>query len=281
MDALKKIANDSDRHLPQELGAECYSYLVCSETIADLKQRVEQSAVQLGFSTFIYFSLECVDKKPPVLCNVPLPLVTAYYSQRLYLNDMNLQRVRENVLPFYHATIHDYVSRAPFKSDMTRCMHTIFELNKQYGFYDYFVMPVNSRFGQRRCALVVTQRGLSPVELKSAVVGRETALRALAEAIDNVIARRFAELCHNPAVDGMADVSINPKPLRVLEALANNDVTINDVAEKLSISVVTANQHLKTVRKALGVKTNYAAIKKAIMANLIEFKSPKKFKRIR
>jgi len=64
---------------------------------------------------------------------------------------------------------------------------------------------------------------------------------------------------------------INPKPLRVLMTLANSDYSILQVADCLHISVVTANKHLESVRKTLGVRTNYAAIKKALCEGYIEY----------
>ena len=54
--------------------------------------------------------------------------------------------------------------------------------------------------------------------------------------------------------------------------LANNDFNISQVAEHLSISTVTANKHLETARRAFGAKTNYYAIKQAVLNGLIDYK---------
>jgi DNA-binding CsgD family transcriptional regulator len=40
----------------------------------------------------------------------------------------------------------------------------------------------------------------------------------------------------------------------------------------LNISPVTVSKHLETARKALGVRTNHAAIKKAFVNDLIAYK---------
>lgn len=70
-------------------------------------------------------------------------------------------------------------------------------------------------------------------------------------------------------VDEVADIA--PKPLRVLATLANNDLSIADVAGLLCISPITAHQHIAAARKALNRKTNIGAIKEAIRQGLISY----------
>ena len=50
--------------------------------------------------------------------------------------------------------------------------------------------------------------------------------------------------------------NLTPAELRVVQTLVIHDYTINQAADKLCISPVTAHQHISAVRKAVGVKTN-------------------------
>lgn len=244
-----------------------YAKLASASDLNDLKRRISNIVQRLGFSDFNYQPLLAAQSERPILSTLPATLLDHYFSKRLYFLDMNLQCARQNSDPFYHSSVHDYVAKAPFKTDTTQCMKTISETNKNYGYYDFYSIPTNSHNNNQRVLLTVTLRGASPMDLKRIVAECSADLQLLCEAIDFVTNQRFA-------ADFLGDDTrkkhvINPKPLRVLNALANNDLTINQVAEKLCISVVTANQHLKTVRKSLGTQTNYAAIKLALRYGLI------------
>ncbi|MBL4827690.1 MAG: hypothetical protein JKY66_08270 [Spongiibacteraceae bacterium] len=149
-------------------------------------------------------------------------------------------------------------------------MQEIQTLNKQFGYYDFYSIPIKPCEGTDRAMLTIAHQSMGPIELKRSVTECSPDLSLLCEAIDFVTTHKFSEFfCQDKH---KKSTQINPKPLRVLNTLANNDLTINQVADKLCISVVTANQHLKTVRRSLGTHTNYAAIKQAVLNNLIQFK---------
>ena len=59
--------------------------------------------------------------------------------------------------------------------------------------------------------------------------------------------------------------------LRTLSALANSDLSINVVGEKLGVGYIKAHQHIASARKALGKQTNIGAIKEAIRQGLISY----------
>jgi DNA-binding CsgD family transcriptional regulator len=94
----------------------------------------------------------------------------------------------------------------------------------------------------------------------------------LCEAIDFVASRKFASILLSTSAEDTANIVINPRPLKVLDTLANNDFNIAQVAEYLCISTVTANKHLEAARRAFGAKTNYYAIKQAVLNGLIDYR---------
>src|SRR5690606_25982127 len=111
----------------------------------------------------------------------------------------------------------------------------------------------------------VADKGCEPFALKGKVEACQRSLQLLAEAVDFICTTKFSEFRELGRPREKEKYAINPKPLRVLYALANSDLQVQQVADKLSLSLVTVNRHLDVVRKTLGVKTTYAAIKKAIV----------------
>ncbi|MBN4055327.1 ArsR family transcriptional regulator [bacterium AH-315-K03] len=270
MQTLADTVNKSKKYLESEAVFRSYSELTKARNLGELNQQITHSLKLLGFSDYMYTQLVRADIHQPALCTISTELIRTYFDCNLFMYDMSVQKALNAPLPFFRSTIHDFVFNAPFTSDMTICMDRIYALNKHYGYYDYYHIPIKSERSNDPVMLTVTQRGTSPIGLKHNVTGHEPALTLLCESIDLVLTRHFPTLCYS----GRKCTSINPKPLRVLEALANNDLTIEQVADKLKISVVTANQHLKTVRNALNTKTNYAAIKRAVVEKLIILEKP-------
>jgi DNA-binding CsgD family transcriptional regulator len=231
----------------------------------DLNDRIHTIVKRLGFSDYTFINLDCANTAQHALSTLPRPMLRHYFERDLYTNDMVLQRGLNNDESFLSSTIHDYINRSPFSSDMTNTMANIYQLNKSYGFYNYFYVPIHK--DDRHFMLSVSTRGASPIEFLQHTKDAKESLILLCEAIEHMVTDQYAKLLPRKKTDAL----INPKPLRVLNTLANNDLTIEQVAHKLCISVVTANQHLKTVRRSLGVKTNYAAIKRTISDGLIAF----------
>lgn len=67
-----------------------------------------------------------------------------------------------------------------------------------------------------------------------------------------------------------ADVPcLTARSLQLLELLATGNVTLNEAAEQLHISVSTANQHIARAKRALRARTTTAAVVEAARRNLI------------
>ena len=251
-----------------------YVDLALATDISDFKERIKRVIVQLGFSDFIYMQLETKTTPQQQLFNtLPNELILSYYNAGYCKHDMNIQRAKDNRKLFFHSTIHDYVSNAPFTSEMTHYMYKIRELNKSFGYYDFCNIPIHPQKNRPRAVLMVTHQNMKSIDLQRTTATCESTLRLLSEAIDTIARQKFADYFIDKNACKRHNITITPKPLRVLNTLANNDYSISEIAEKLCISVVTVNQHLKTVRNCFEAKTNYAAIKQAIQAKLIVFSS--------
>ena len=64
---------------------------------------------------------------------------------------------------------------------------------------------------------------------------------------------------------------LSPAELNALIMFANNDLNIEELAEKMHITPSTLYQHMGAVRKILNVRCNHTAVKKAFMEGMIWF----------
>jgi DNA-binding CsgD family transcriptional regulator len=265
MDALVTENIRIPREMNREIQFGYFAELNASRSEDELKAKILDIVNRLGFSDYSVVNLDCIHEAQYPLNSLPAPLVRSYYEKRLYTEDMIIQRAIDNTDPFLSSLIHEHVDSAPYNSDMTRKMAAIYELNKSFGYYDCYHIPY--RTPNCYFLLSVVGRGVSPVDFQNLIKESKQSLHLLTDAIVFMLSNRFSKLLPTRA----EDLTINPKPLRVLNTLANNDLTIEQVAKKLSISVVTANQHLKTVRTKLGVRSNYASIRRCILTGIIKY----------
>ncbi len=247
-----------------------YAELAVSKDVLDFKTRIGAIVKRLGFSDFAFVRLASRDADFSMLMSTPKTLLDSYYQEGLYENDMMFSYAKTKISPIFRSTLDNYLGQSPVDTNMTRTMKEIYKLNKSLGYYDFFHIPSEALDGDGKVMFSVTLRGCSPLEFKCRIQGCESTLRLLSEAIDLVATRKFAHIFLGAQKKPI--IRVTPKPLLVLETLANNDLTVAQVADRLNISPVTVSKHLEAARKALGVKTNHAAIKKAFVNELIAYK---------
>ena len=252
-----------------------YSYYIelsSAKDLDDFKQKIDIAVKRLGFSEYAFVRLNGSEDAEQLISVTPA-LVKTYFNNGLYECDLVLQHAcEENIQPFFRSVINEYVFQIPYNCDLTRCMREADKLNRSFGYFDYYNIPAKAKNGNGQVLLSVTNRGLASSALKRKVKECYADLQLLCDAIDFVSTRKFpGELLGSEMLEPRV-IEINPRPLQVLDMLANNDLNITQVAEQLNINVVTANRHLQAARKAFGVKTNYAAIRQGVLNKLIEYK---------
>ncbi len=249
-----------------------FSQLSLAKDVNDFRQRILNAVNQMGFSDFSFVHMDASgDIDSLILSTIPKAISQSYFEQGLYEHDLIIPYANSRTRPIFRSELENYVNLAPFDNDMTRTSREIYEINKSHGFYEFFNMPSNSYDGSGKVMFLVTQRGGNPFEFRQRVTQSLRPLELLSEAIDMIVGQRFSDVIGLKKLPEKTIYKINPAPLRVLQTLANNDLTIQCIADKLCISAVTANKHLESVRKGLGVRTNYAAIKKGLESGLIHF----------
>jgi len=248
-----------------------YAELSAMKNVFDFKSKFSVLFSVFGFSDFAFMRIHCGDIDSRLLLTTPSEMLATYFGEGFMKYDMILPYAEQKFNPVYCSELYSYSDESLFQNETTREMKAIYDLSKSYGFYDFYNIPMKARNGEGNVLLSVSIRGASPTDLKRKVDDFHVALTLLCEAIDFVITQKFADDLIGEKMSRPLDISINPRPLRVLKSLANNDFNIMQVADHLNISAVTANKHLETACKALGVRTNYSAIKKAILNGLFEY----------
>lgn len=257
---------------PRTTDLSYFSQLSLAKDLNDFKQRILKVVNQMGFSDFSFVHMNASgDIDSLVLTTIPKAISESYFEQGLYEHDLIIPYANSRTRPIFRSELENYVNQAPFENDMTRTSSEIYKLNKSHGFYEFFNMPSDSYDGSGKVMFLVTQREGNPFEFRQRVIQSLRPLELLSEAIDMIVGQRFSNVIGLKKLPAKTVYKINPAPLRVLQTLANNDLTIQCIADKLFISAVTANKHLETARKSLGVRTNYAAIKKGLESGLIHF----------
>lgn len=248
-----------------------YTEFVKARDVEDLKNRIARIVNRLGFADFSFMRLDCTEQvHASILLAFPSQFCKTYCDENFNKRDILIPFVNGELKPMYLSEFYDYALRSPVDVVMTRAIREIRRLNENFGYFDAYHIPLVSRNGVDRVMLSVTEKGLSPIDFKLKMESCETTLQILAEAIDAIVTEKFPELLIKRDEQKGA-ISINPAPLRVLDALANSDLKLGQVAKKLCISIVTANKHLESARRVLGVQTNFAAVRKAILMGLIRF----------
>jgi DNA-binding CsgD family transcriptional regulator len=231
----------------------------------ELKNCIQDAIIELGFSDFSIVNIDLISTPQLQLDTMPKPMIKSYYDKQFYTDDLTVARAKNNSSPFFASLLYDWIDSAPFENEQTQKMTAIYDLYKSYGYYESYHIPfkaVNGSF-----LLTIVSRGMLPNDFCKLINDFRQSLNLLADAIVLELTNRFSKLL--PSLN--EDLAINEKPLRVLRRLANSDHTIEQVASELCISTVTANQHLKTVRTKLGVRSNYAAIRRCVKLGLIKF----------
>ena len=236
--------------------------------IEDLNAEIRKMIHAVSFSDYTFFRVGKV-LGHPTLSTLPKELTRVYMQESYDECDFLIEYASANTRPIFFSKVYGMAYDSPYDTNRFRANQKIYELHQKFGYLDHYCIPKQACDGGRNVMLMVSQRGVSSTEFQVNLAVHRAFLHVLCEAIDYVVSMKFSEIM--PDNEGNSDIHINPKPLKVLSTLANNDMTMAQVAETLHISAITANQHMATVRRELGVRTTVGAIKKAIRLGLIKY----------
>jgi Autoinducer binding domain len=225
---------------------------------------------RLGFSDFIFIRLERdwqPGSKRGLIHSFPKEMLNEYQENFLYNHDLLLSYGKANTQPIFGSQIYGYVDDAPFEMELTTKNRQLRKFYRRHQYAEHLLVPSAAINGNGNVQLILTSSGKSKEEVQATATPVIPICRALCKAVDSVSTTKF----RSSFIDKKdAPLLLNPKPLAMLQALANTDSSITQIAKNLCISAITAHQHVATARKTLGVSTNIGAIVKAVKAGLIQ-----------
>ena len=266
--AAKSPLGAADRPMTQ------YGYskeLLSGQTVDDFRDSIDRAVKRLGLGAYICYWLTTSGHKAN-LHTLDEAWMQHYISRGLHDDDLALENDGSDNRPFFRSSMNEYATNAAFPCAHTRNVLEIQELNDAFGYHDFYNLPYRSQDSDGLILLCVTRQGMAPSALKRTATAVHSDLRLLCASVGIASTIKFRKQIFSEHSGGAA-VAINPRPLEVLDMLANNDLNITQVAAKLGINTVTANRHLQAARKAFGVSTNNAAIRLAILSGRIKYKS--------
>ena len=235
---------------------------------AELHRSIACSLRTMHFSDYRLVKLDGVEGDA-LLSTFPDDLYWEYRKGGYAEKDFLIEYVSENHRPIFMSKIYTPFYDVPYDTSTFLANQRIYELYQKFGFADLYCIPMRSFLGGPGSYLAVSQRGVRATQFQVNIARQKPALRLLCEKIDFVCNRQLSGWWAGKSE--AESVHVTKAQLRALSALANNDMTIGQMAKELHRSNITLSQHIAAARKALKVRTTQGAIKKAIMLGLIEY----------
>ena len=242
--------------------------LAKAKDLQDLHRLITALVRSMHFSDYSFRQLDRVGNDLP-LSTFPIEIYEEYKKNGYSEKDFLLEYVSQNDQPVFASKIYGLSYDASYSTDTFRVNQKVYELYQKFGFLDFYCIPMQSYFNGANMFLAVSQRGVKSIEFQVNIARHKPQLRLLCETIDVVGNSRFSD-CWSAGCEA-EEINISKRQLFVLSTMANNDMTMEQIAEKLCLSRITVNQHMAAARRALKVRTSQGAIKKAIMLGLIEY----------
>ncbi|MEJ2417256.1 MAG: autoinducer binding domain-containing protein [Exilibacterium sp.] len=248
---------------------EFFRSIASSKNIADFNNRVAVVIRQLGFTDFSFSRISSTRVVKTLLTSMNQTLHKKYLEQGLHKYDMVLDYVAAgSMTPIFHSTIREAISKAPFVTCTLLRNQEILNLIRRFGYEDFYLIPMKDSNGRGAALFTVASKGVKSANFQQRIESYKTILQLLADAIDYVGRARFPKVFSNRKQQRQETV-ITPMPLRLLILLAKDDLNLKQAAERLNISLDTANKHMAAAKSALGVKTQAAAVYQALQKGLI------------
>ncbi|MEJ2444606.1 MAG: autoinducer binding domain-containing protein [Exilibacterium sp.] len=243
-----------------------YSELAVVKTVEELKRRLLKVVNQLGFSDFFFTVLN--KRKTGILTTFPTEIYRKYLTGDLSKSDLIMQHAGKSDSPVYLSTVAAYVSSSPLQNEVFVQNKKLREGLRSFGFHDTYNIPQNSPLDGKHAIFIVADKGASQERFRHKVERCKSLLYLVSEAISMIGTASFPNFFFG---NGTGEkVALNQKPMRLLNTLAKENVTLKQAAVKLCISLDTANKHIAAAKTALGANTQASAIFRAVQEGLIQ-----------
>lgn len=234
-----------------------------ARNVDDFHKRILAVLTPLGFTDFTVAVKLKSGLISFLLSTFPDGLTASYSKARYQRYDMLFDYIAAgNIEPVCMSMMEKIINSAAIQTFSFQKNREIFELYKQFGYEDLYLVPRKStREGEAAEVVVFAAASESAEDFQTRVDNCRPVLNLLAEAIGFIGRNKGYVRTPKPP--------LRPRQLELLTLLAKNNLTIREAADKLFISIDTANKHMATAKRAMGTKHQANAIYLAIKQGLI------------
>ncbi len=247
------------------------NHLFDVSSIDELQKEVQRivNNLDLSDSTFTWLPKRHLSSVG-IFQSIPHQVYIDYLKKGYDKHDALIQHCKNRDTPVFITNVYNVAKGHSFHLDALQVNKDNYEYLANFGFLDFYSIPAPSYNGVDKVMLSVTAKDLPPDQFSNLIKKHEKMLRLLVQVIDYLWWSRWPNERTLKSVEQFNQIP--PQALRVLETLANGDLTLKQVAEELNMAVSTVNNHISTAKKVLGTKTIYKAIRKAVNLGVIDYK---------
>lgn len=241
--------------------------MVTAKNIIEFRHQLLRLFSLIGFSDFFFQKLFWMKSAKQPFGTLPRQLLAIYEDGKYFKHDLALQHVRTTTSPVFMSSIEYFISEARIKPDTFRRYGELIDVCKSFDYHDFYYMPLKARDDSYSVMLSVTVKGMNSVDFRRKVEMHKEELHLLANAVFCKGVSEFPSLF----LDTKSSRKVNgSRPMQLLYLLAIDDMSLKQAADKLCISIDTANKHIASAKKVWGVRTQAAAVYRAVKAGVIE-----------
>ena len=219
---------------------------------------ISQILDRLGFSGWAY-------------CRIDIPLsfsqTIGSFSEPYQKYDLMYQHLLTSSSCIYRSEVATVVRSFPAATRVLRKNLKIIEKFEQQGIYEAVGIPISTEGYSNHAAFTLVAEGVASDKVVSTFSANREKLDSIIHAVDEIGSRRYPEQFIAPKKH--FDYLKNGRPLKLLEAMINNDLGIEKAADALGMSRTAADKQLAKLRNYLGTRTTHGALHKAIKLGLI------------
>jgi hypothetical protein len=245
-----------------------YQYFAQAQDVPHLSRMIHAFLAKLGFSDYSYHRSEFRSASETCLITTPRRLSDFYDGEGLWEVDPVVQHCAIDTAPIYRSVVNRFVEDAPFEMAAHRRLLKLRDYNASLGYPDCYHVAVRTSNGNGNGVLSVMTRNAAVPELHGRVARYAAHIQKLAKVIDYVGALKFPQ--NFIGADEPQEIVVSPKPLMLLQMLAKSDLSLADAADRLCISISTANKHVAVLKQAFDASTLWGVIYKATRAGLVK-----------
>jgi DNA-binding CsgD family transcriptional regulator len=261
------IASPNDSETINDFNSEIKlcRHLEKSVSIADFAKRIKELLRLTGIDAWSHTDIHIVIDVLDVFGIWPKELTARYAKEEFYRDDLVLRHMMISDQPLFAHHVFDFVKNAPFQCGLFKRNLEIQKLLYRYKMHNVFCIPIVTE--NVRSIFTVATKHADPASFEATIARHRRFLLMLGSVIGLVGRKKFTPHFHGER--SKLSIPIQQKPLQLLDQLATKDLSLNEAAAVLGISISTANQHIASAKKAFGTNTTHGTVVAAILGGHI------------